>query len=286
MEDIERFAILVMGGLFLATQVIALAAIQPFEAAGVQVFENPDDPTNVLQIVLVIIVFTAVILFIARYSKNIIKYIILFIFFMSLFYILRFFLAVLTPEFAVPLAFGYALEGIVLLALYPEWYVVDTVGVLMAGGVIAIFGTSLSIPLILALLVLLAVYDAISVYKTKHMLSLADTVVSENVPLLLIVPKKRDYSFIRQAELGRKRDALFMGLGDVIIPGILGAAAYLAAGLTVAIATIVGAIAGYIFLMQLAAAGTPQAGLPCLNGGAIAGYLVASIGVHGTIIGF
>ncbi len=286
MDDTEWLAVLAMGALFLAAQFIALAAVQPFEAAGMQAFEDPGDPMNILQIVLVVVVFTAVILFIARYRRDAIRYIILFVFFMSLFYILEAFLAIVMPAFAVPLAAGYALEGIALLALYPEWYVVDAIGVLLAGGIIAIFATSLVIPLILALLVILAAYDAISVYKTKHMLSLADTVMGENLPLLMVVPKKSSYSFLEQTELGTKRDALFMGLGDAIIPGILGAAAYIHAGLAVAVPTIIGAFIGYLFLMRLAAMGKPQAGLPCLNGGAIAGFLIASIAMHGTIIGF
>ncbi|MFO8132778.1 MAG: presenilin family intramembrane aspartyl protease PSH [Thermoplasmatota archaeon] len=288
MDDTEWLAILAMGGLFLAAQFIALAAIHPFQAAGVQAFENPDDPANILQIVLVVVVFTAVILFIARYRQNIIKYIILFVFFFSLLYIFEAFLLVLTSHGLASTvgAFALAVGGIILLLLHPEWYVVDGIGVLMAGGIIAIFGTSLSIPLVIALLVILAVYDAISVYKTKHMLSLADAVVGENLPLLMVVPKKQGYSFLEQAELGKKRDALFMGLGDAIIPGILGAAAYLAAGLTVAVVTILGTLAGYFYLMRLAATGNPQAGLPCLNGGALAGYLLASLAVHGSIIGF
>lgn len=288
MDDTEWLAVLAMGGLFLAAQFIALAAVQPFEAAGVQAFENPSNPANILQIVLVIVVFTAVILFIARYRRDAIKYIILFVFFFSLFYIFQAFLFILTPQALVVTggAFAAALAGIALLLRHPEWYVVDGIGVLMAGGIIAIFGTSLSIPLVLALLVILAVYDAISVYKTKHMLSLADTVVGENLPLLMVVPKKRDYSFLEQAELGPKRDALFMGLGDAIIPGILGAAAYIHAGLPVALPTILGAFIGYLFLMRLAAMGKPQAGLPCLNGGAIIGFLAASVATHGGAIGF
>ena len=287
MDDTDLLAVLAMGGLFLAAQFIALAVIQPFEAAGVQAFENPDDPANILQIVLVVVVFTALILFIARYRKDAVRYIILFVFFFSLFYIFEAFLYIAMGHALASAVAGFAiaLGAIALLVVHPEWYVVDAIGVLMAGGIIAIFGTSLSIPLILGLLVILAVYDAISVYKTRHMLSLADTVVGEHLPLLMVVPKTRGYSFLEQAELDKKRDALFMGLGDAIIPGILGAAAFLAAGLAVALVTILGALAGYFFLMRLAASGNPQAGLPCLNGGAIVGYVAASLAVHGSIVG-
>ncbi|RLF44085.1 MAG: hypothetical protein DRN17_05100, partial [Thermoplasmata archaeon] len=65
MKDEEVTPVLFMGLLFLAAQLIALVATNPFHEAGVKAFENPNDPTNVLQIILVVIVFTAFILLIA-----------------------------------------------------------------------------------------------------------------------------------------------------------------------------------------------------------------------------
>ncbi|HHH77797.1 MAG TPA: hypothetical protein ENL18_01105, partial [Thermoplasmatales archaeon] len=86
--------------------------------------------------------------------------------------------------------------------------------------------------------------------------------------------------------LGEERDALFMGLGDVIIPGILASASYFYGSLYVAMAAIVGSLAGFFFLMNMAAKGNPQAGLPCLNGGAIAGYAISSYLLFGKLLGF
>lgn len=275
-----------MGLLFFVAQIMALVAINPFHEAGVRAFENPDDPANVVQIILIVIVFTAFILLIARYRKDFVKYVILFVFFMSIYYIFRAFLLIFIPTASFPISFAIAIFSIILLIKYPEWYIVDALGVMMAGGIIAIFGSSLSIPLIVALLVTLAVYDAISVYRTKHMISLADTVVGESLPLLMVVPKKRNYSFLKEEGLGDERGALFMGLGDVIIPGILASAAYFYGSFYVAMAAIAGSLAGFFILMHMAAKGNPQAGLPCLNGGAIAGYLLSSYLIFGKFIGF
>ncbi|HDH81755.1 MAG TPA: hypothetical protein ENF91_01535 [Thermoplasmatales archaeon] len=286
MKDKEVMPVLFMGLLFLAAQLIALAATNPFHEAGVKAFENPNDPTNVLQIILVVIVFTAFILLIARYRKNFVKYIILFVFFMSIYYILQAFFLIAIPSVSFPLSLAVAVLAIILLMKYPEWYVVDAMGVMMAGGIIAIFGSSLSIPLILTLLSVLAVYDAISVYKTKHMISLADTVVGESLPLLMVVPKNRKYSFLKEDGLEEERDALFMGLGDVIIPGMLASASYFSGSLYVAIAAIAGSLAGFFIMMFMAAKGNPQAGLPPLNGGAIIGYLISSYLIYGKLIGF
>jgi len=192
--------------------------------------------------------------------------------------------------------------GLLLVALiryYPEWYVVDAVGILVATGAIALIGISLAILPVLVLLVALAVYDAISVYKTKHMISLADNVMEMRLPVLLIIPKGANYSFREQKGLkeqlegGEKRSAMFMGLGDIIIPGILAVSAftYLPDGmvwgmgkpLMVALSTIVGGVVGFIVLMRFVMKGNPQAGLPLLNGGTILGYLVSYLLVYGDL---
>ena len=192
--------------------------------------------------------------------------------------------------------------GILLVALiryYPEWYVVDAVGILVATGAIALIGISLAILPVLVLLAVLAVYDAISVYKTKHMISLADNVMEMRLPVLLIIPKEANYSFREQKGLkeelegGEKRSAMFMGLGDIIIPGILAVSAftYLPEGmiwgigkpLMVALSTIIGGVAGFIVLMRFVMKGNPQAGLPLLNGGTILGYLVSYLLVYGDL---
>ena len=87
-------------------------------------------------------------------------------------------------------------------------------------------------------------------------------------------------------------DAMFMGLGDVIFPGILviSAMTWLPdeigfAGLhgptAVAFGTLIGGLVGYMILMTQVARGKPQAGLPLLNGGSILGYLITTIIVLG-----
>jgi len=84
-----------------------------------------------------------------------------------------------------------------LLYLYPEWYVIDTMGLLISAGAAAIFGISLETGPVLILLIALAIYDAIAVYRTRHMITLAEGVLSLRVPILFVIPKQPGYSFIR-----------------------------------------------------------------------------------------
>ncbi|OTE98493.1 presenilin family intramembrane aspartyl protease PSH, partial [Halorubrum sp. SD612] len=82
------------------------------------------------------------------------------------------------------------------LLLYPEWYVIDTAGVLMGAGAAGLFGISFGLLPALILLAVLAVYDAISVYGTEHMLSLAEGVMDLNIPVVLVIPLSLSYSLL------------------------------------------------------------------------------------------
>ena len=146
------------------------------------------------------------------------------------------------------------------------------------------------------------------------------------LPVLLVAPKDTSYTFLKQdgdiregteprpvappegAEMvmakPKQRDALFMGLGDVIFPGMLvissitflpeiGPVVFDFWGdpskpvhlgpMLVGMGTLFGGLLGYAALMTQVARGKPQAGLPLLNGGSILGYLVSgaiAIGVE------
>ena len=74
---------------------------------------------------------------------------------------------------------------------------------------------------------------------------------------------------------------MFMGLGDVIFPGmlVLSAVQYLGGteGILVGLTTLLGGLAGYALLMRAVSTGRAQAGLPLLNGGSILGYLIGGL---------
>jgi presenilin-like A22 family membrane protease len=182
-----------------------------------------------------------------------------------------------------------------MLVKYPEWYVVDMSGILIGVGAIAMLGISLKIHLVIILLIGLSIYDAISVYKTKHMIDLADTIVDLRLPNMFVIPKKREYSLVKETESlkeklrkGEERDAFFMGVGDVVFPGILAVSIFhnLASnGLLIALSVMLGTLLGFTVLMTFVLKGKPQAGLPYLCIGAILGYLVSSYLVFGGIVG-
>jgi presenilin-like A22 family membrane protease len=200
-----------------------------------------------------------------------------------------------------------ALALMVLLYVHSEWYVVNTVGVLVGAGVIVMLGVAFVPSLIIIFMVLAAVYDAWAVYKSKHMLELADTMIGLQLPILLVAPQDKGYSFkdekapistkerlespgprVQKSKPKKNKEAMFMGLGDVIFPGmlVLSAVQWLDSdyGLSVAICTLIGGLIGYTALMTYVARGKAQAGLPLLNGGAILGYFIGGLIFAGTAI--
>jgi presenilin-like A22 family membrane protease len=280
----EIYPVFFMGCLLVFIHSLALLTIAPFEAAGVEpAFEKPDDPMNLVVLFGLILIVTVSILLIGRYwKKQLIRVIILAAVGYTSFYVFFHLLTLVTSAFAsLFISAAGAFLLVVILFEYPEWYVIDFCGVIVGAGAIAIFGISLDISLVIILLLILAVYDAISVYKTKHMIDLADTVMDLKLPILLVVPKIKGYSFIAETKsfkekIGEERDAFFMGLGDVVMPGILAATVYRNDGLPVALSVMFGTLVGFLVLMTFVIRGKPQAGLPCLCGGAILGYFVSS----------
>jgi presenilin-like A22 family membrane protease len=88
-----------------------------------------------------------------------------------------------------------------------------------------------------------------------------------------------------------ERDAFFMGLGDIVMPGILVTATYHyninngLPGFPMALSVMLGTLVGFAILMVFVLKGKPQAGLPCLCGGAIAGYIISSYLLFGELVG-
>ena len=190
-----------------------------------QAFEDPTQVSNSIYYIIMILVFTLFVLIaIKRNMKWIISLFIYFAIISTLYYVF-FALFTLFPSLSGFEAIASVLlsTGItVLLYKYPEWYVVDIVGVCIAGGVSALIGISLSVVPVIVLLVLLAVYDAISVYKTKHMIVMAEGIMDLKLPILFVIPKHLNYSFLQESfKQGEKREAFFMGLGDAVMPTLL-----------------------------------------------------------------
>lgn len=291
------------------THMVALNVVQTYPQE-YQAFgeEGAEDPTNPLIYIGFILLFTAGMLLLFKYGKgNILQYLILGVVGLTLFYVFYPVLWAVGRSITEYLQFDWAFFVAIFLSitltyiLYkkPEWYVVDGIALIMGAGIAGIFGMTFGILPVFVLLIALAIYDFISVYKTKHMLSLASGVMDFKLPVMMVVPEKKSYSYSKaenvvkkrkEGKKGKKREAMFMGLGDIIIPGILPVSASLylpstmVAGIygpnLVAVGSILGAVCGMLVLQHFVLKGKAHAGLPLLNSGVIGGYMITYIIVY------
>ncbi|MFP8954968.1 presenilin family intramembrane aspartyl protease PSH [Natrialbaceae archaeon A-arb3/5] len=304
--------------LFLGVQFGSLALIEPFHESERQAVENPDDPTNSAIYVGIILVATAFMLAAFKYDLQwVIRALIVGVSVMLAWFVFTEFIPPVATAGPVNLPAALAAAGVgAALLLYPEWYVIDASGVLIGAGAAALFGISFGLLPAILLLSALAIYDAISVYGTEHMLDLAEGVMDLKIPVILIAPTSLSYTYLaagstddalddesdggaseatdggdadaEPAEDPLDRDALYIGLGDAVIPTILvvSAAFFLDAGeidvpglaLNVpALGALVGTLVGLLVLLYMVIKGRAHAGLPLLNGGAIGGYLLGAV---------
>ena len=359
-------------GIFVLVQLGTLALIEPFHEGGFQEVEDTGDPTISIIYLVAILIATGLMLVALKYGgESILRLVIIFA---------GAYISLIVFDVFVPNVFGVTVGGfpvnvlawtgalVLALALYfyPEWYVIDSAGIIMGIGAAGLFGVNFGILPALVLLVVLAIYDAISVYGTEHMLTLASGAMNMRVPVVLVVPLSLSYSFLEEGgpehiggedddetvdtseeqsednetdgseesddsldiddlealgpegiadlsdeDLGRidadvlgevdgeietalherlpDREALFIGLGDAVIPTVLIASAaffvdegpeisfIVASASLPAVTAMVGTLAGLVVLLWMVLKGRAHAGLPLLNGGVIAGYLAGAL---------
>lgn len=291
----QRFIpIILMGSLFIIVDFLGFLVAAPFEAAGAVAFQNPGDPFNLVYFFSIMLVFTGVILIIIRFfKKQVLKIIYLAATTILSIYVFYPLIFLVVPNLTITFALSISGAIILLIALIkkPEWYVINSIALFTGIGAIAMIGISLTVPIVIILLSVMALYDAIAVYKTKHMIDLADSFVNLKLPVMFVIPKTKQYSLLKETQSLKEklknkgeRQAYFLGLGDVVFPGLLAISAYhnlSTNGLLMGISVLIGTLIGYIALMTLVVKGKPQPGLPLLNTGAILGYLLAGFLVFG-----
>ena len=292
--------------------------------------ENPESYGYSIYYIIVLLVVSALLVYLIKINKTlVIRTLIYFSIFMTLWFVFATVIDMIVEiQYLEIVAIAFSLIFTILIYKYPEWYIIDIAGLLIATGACSVIGSSLSYMPIIAIMVALLIYDFISVYKTKHMLTLAHGMMDLKLPILFVIPKTWNYSYIKEDFSGEKDitnpgkeevkaesieqtesaeksieentkahededkkgelGALFMGLGDAVIPTLLVISAnhfleYDGWISTPSLFTIIGTFVGFMALMYVVSNGKPQAGLPFLNTGAILGFFIG-VFVSGTTI--
>ena len=269
------------GALFLAVQVLALLVAPRLAGSGVSYGDGGG--LALVPLVVGLVLGTLLSLAVVRYGAS--RRLVRALLFVSLGAALWFACAAFLGSL------GGALAAVVGVGL--AWYssrpaVRNAVAVVAVAGAAGLFGASLDPPYALVALVLAALYDVYAVYVSGHMVAMADASAEMRLPSMFVVPTSDAYddAALRPGGEGAPA-ATVLGAGDALFPAILTASAavdlgpwsgFLAAPLGFPLpvwGALVGSLAGLAGLQWFVHrhAGV-HAGLPFVNGGAVAGYLI------------
>lgn len=171
---------------------------------------------------------------------------------------------------------------LILFWFFNNVFLQDLVMVLTFAGVGAVLGISLTPGTVILILAILSFYDIIAVYKTKHMVELAEAMIQSRAIFGFVVPATFRGFKERMTRVSPGEQFMILGSGDVILPLLLSASLVrtsLNQSVIVAFFSALG-----LFLMHLIFTNQkvrrPMAALPPIAAMAILGYLIISIFIN------
>lgn len=175
----------------------------------------------------------------------------------------------------------------------PELWMRNLSDSISYAGAGALFGTMIGPRGALVFLVLLGIYDIVSVLFTKHMITLVQGGMESNTFMGLMHPREADTKvdpdelteggeddidqFAEEQEDSEDSGSIgFVGGGDIIVPMIFSIALIPHYGLATAIATSIGATVGFGLLLDRASGDEFYPAIPIIGSGALAGFILVT----------
>ncbi len=166
---------------------------------------------------------------------------------------------------------------LIIFWFFNNVFLQDLTMLLTFAGVGAVLGISLAPETVIIVLAVLSFYDIIAVYKTKHMVELAEAMLQSRAIFGFVVPSSFGGFGERMTRVSPGEQFMILGSGDVILPLLLSASLVrtsLNQSMVVAVFSALG-----LFLMHLIFTNQkvrrPMAALPPIAAMAILGYAVA-----------
>jgi presenilin-like A22 family membrane protease len=139
-------------------------------------------------------------------------------------------------------------------------------------------GLSITPLVALVLLAGLSVYDIVSVYRTRHMVALANRMIASGSVFGFLVPARLSGFLMRRSDALNARSVMVLGSGDIGLPLVLATSALsqsIGAAILVAVFALVGVmLMHWLFVHQDRP--RPMAALPPIAMAAILGYATAA----------
>jgi len=177
------------------------------------VFENPYDVKNSFYMLILILFGTALMLFFIKIKLELIK---------LLENLAIFFLIATTFSYFLPTIHSFLISFIIvtLSEMKPSFLLKNICIFLSVPSAAAIIGASLDYKVLFIFFFLLSLYDIISVFITKHMVYLAEKILSRPSAFISVFPSRR----VRNIEFmsGKKKiSVIALGAGDYFMPASL-----------------------------------------------------------------
>ncbi|MEK7203655.1 MAG: presenilin family intramembrane aspartyl protease [Patescibacteria group bacterium] len=171
--------------------------------------------------------------------------------------------------------------GLAVLVLKAKIILLHNIGMILAlAGIGAVLGLSLTPISVVFLLLILSFYDIIAVYKTGHMVKIAEEMIKARAISGIVLPQtiKDWFGSLENVQPGGR--FMILGSGDVVMPLILVASVIgfygLSRGLVVMLFSMFGLfLTFYLFITQKTR--RPMAALPPIAAMSIIGYLVSIV---------
>ncbi len=259
----------------IAQTVVALALVEGLAIVSSLVSRGGYAPAllpaiNARQFLLTFLISTGLMLFLVRRLRQRIFFEI--IFSLSIFSGVWFLAALFVPSYA----FFLAAALLAIRYFFPYVLFQNILMILGIAGVASAIGASTPWQTMAIVIAVLAVYDVIAVYGTKHMVTMFKGMLAQGVVFALVIPEHPRMLLRRMKDVGPGEGFSFLGSGDLALPSLFVASAAhesLGLGLGAAVGSIVGLLATD-FIFQRGGK-RPMPALPPIAIGTLAGFFAA-----------
>jgi len=286
----EKKTVFLFIGIFLATHLLGLyvgskynkgieaGELEPALPPGI---ESPEAVESSFFFFGYIIITTVIILLVIRFWRNFLKLIEAFAIFFS---------SWITFDFLIPIGiFWYLSLGFFLAIILTTWKMLkptilsQNIAVIFTiAGVGAVIGASLGIVPVLIFMLLLTIYDFVSVFITKHMIHLAKEITKRPTAFVVSIPHrfKKSVSFAHEKRKRKKKIHVFqLGSGDIAIPLIFSVSVLSSYTLVHGLLTTIGSVValGILIFYLVRKPGRALPAIPFVTLGSLAGFITSML---------
>ncbi len=175
-------------------------------------------------------------------------------------------------------------SGMIAFATLAIWWLIrrvvvhDIVMCLALAGIGGYVSQSFTPITAVMILLVLSFYDILAVYRTRHMVVMAESMIRSRTIFGFVIPSEPGLLYDPLANVVAGGEHMVLGSGDVLLPLIL-AGSLVRVSIPAAIVTAIASIIGLVIMYILFARQTvrrPMAALPPIATAAIIGYLITA----------